>query len=53
MSSSKKDPVDKHLEVRLSEALDDVKKGRVQGPFKSAKEVVQSLRRSSKKTRRG
>ena len=41
--------VDKHLEERLSEALDDVKKGRVQGPFRSAKAVVQSLRRSSKR----
>jgi AbrB family looped-hinge helix DNA binding protein len=44
--------VDKHLEQRLSEALDDVKKGRLHGPFKSAKEVVQSLRRSSKKPRK-
>lgn len=44
--------VDKHLEERLSEALDDIKKGRVRGPFKSAKEVVQSLRRSSKKPRK-
>jgi AbrB family looped-hinge helix DNA binding protein len=41
--------VDKHLEERLSEAFDDIKKGRVRGPFKSAKEVVQSLRRSSKR----
>ncbi len=44
--------VDKDLEVRLSEALDDVKKGRVHGPFESAKEVVKSLRRSSKKPRK-
>lgn len=44
--------VDKALEERLSEALDDVKKGRVHGPFQSAKEVAQSLRRSSKKPRK-
>lgn len=44
--------VDKHLEERLSDALDDVKKGRVHGPFESAKEAVQSLRRSSKKPRK-
>jgi len=44
--------VDKHLEERLSEDLDEVKKGRVHGPFQSAKGVVQSLRRSSKKPRK-
>ena len=44
--------VDKHLGERLSEALDDVRKGRVHGPFESAKEAVQSLRRSYKKPRR-
>jgi len=44
--------VDKHIGERLSEALDDIKKGRVHGPFESAKEVVKSLRRSSKKPRK-
>ena len=38
--------------VLTPKALDDVKKGRVQGPFRSAKEVVQSLRRSSKRPRK-
>lgn len=44
--------VDKHLEERLSEALDDIKKGRVHGPFPTTKELVRSLRRRSKQQRK-
>jgi len=44
--------VDKHLEDRLSEALKDVKQGRVYGPFQSAKETVHSLRASSRKSQK-
>jgi AbrB family looped-hinge helix DNA binding protein len=44
--------VDKHLEERISEALDDIKKGRVHGPFQSTKELVRSLRRPSKEQRK-
>lgn len=37
--------VDKHLKVeaRLREAEEDIKAGRVHGPFRSAKELVRSL----------
>ena len=38
--------VEKRIEARLTEALEDVRKGRVYGPFRSAKEVAGSLRRS-------
>jgi AbrB family looped-hinge helix DNA binding protein len=31
------------VEKRLAEALDDVKRGRVQGPFRSANEMLRSL----------
>ncbi|MCX6142093.1 MAG: AbrB/MazE/SpoVT family DNA-binding domain-containing protein [Ignavibacteriales bacterium] len=44
--------IDKHLEERLSEAFEDIKKGRVHGPFESGKKVVQSLRRSSKRPKK-
>lgn len=40
--------VDKHIEARLAEGLEDIKKGRVYGPFRSAKEAVRSLRREQK-----
>lgn len=36
------------VEKRLAEALEDVKHGRVHGPFRSAKEMVRSLRRVRK-----
>lgn len=35
--------VDKQIEDRLIEALDDVTNGRVHGPFASAKEAVRAL----------
>ena len=35
--------VDRRIEKRIAEGLDDIKKGRVYGPFDSAKELVQSL----------
>lgn len=44
--------VDRHLEERLSEALEDVKQGRVYGPFQSAKETVHSLRAASRKSKK-
>lgn len=43
--------IDKQVEERLSEAFDDMKEGRVHGPFRSAKQMVHSLRRRSKKER--
>ncbi len=36
------------VEKRLAEALEDVKQGRVHGPFRSAKEMVSSLRQVKK-----
>jgi AbrB family looped-hinge helix DNA binding protein len=44
--------IDKHLEERISEALDDIKEGRVHGPFQSTKELVRSLRRRSKQSKK-
>jgi AbrB family looped-hinge helix DNA binding protein len=36
------------IEKRLAEGLDDIKNGRVHGPFASAAEMAISLRKSSK-----
>jgi len=36
------------IEKRLAQGLDDIKKGRVRGPFESAAEMASSLRKSSK-----
>ena len=36
------------VEKRLAEALEDVKRGRVHGPFRSAKEMISSLRAGEK-----
>jgi AbrB family looped-hinge helix DNA binding protein len=36
------------VEKRLVEALEDVKRGRVHGPFRSASELVKSLRQERK-----
>ncbi|MFZ1978678.1 MAG: AbrB/MazE/SpoVT family DNA-binding domain-containing protein [Bacteroidota bacterium] len=44
--------VDRHLEERLSEALEDVRQGRVYGPFQSVEETVRSLRASSRKSKK-
>ena len=45
--------VDRELiERRLAEGLDDIKRGRVYGPFSSAKEVIRSLHREAKKLRK-
>lgn len=42
--------VDRDLvEKRLAEGLEDIKKGRIYGPFSSAKEMIRSLRRETKK----
>ena len=40
------------VDRELALALEDVRKGRVYGPFSSAKEVIQSLRREAKKLRK-
>jgi len=40
------------VEKRLAEGLDDLKKGRVYGPFSSAREAVRSLRRETKKLKK-
>ena len=36
------------VEKRLAEALEDVKRGRVHGPFRSSAEMIRSLRHSKK-----
>ena len=41
------------VEQRLTEGLDDLKKGRVYGPFTSAKAVVRSLRQEARKINKG
>ena len=40
------------VDRELALALEDVRKGRVYGPFSSAKEVIRSLHREAKKSRR-
>jgi len=40
--------VNKRIEKRLAEGLEDIKQGRVYGPFSSAKEMIRSLRGSKK-----
>lgn len=40
--------VDRRIEKRLAEGLDDIKKGRVYGSFDSAKELVRSLHAGKK-----
>jgi antitoxin MazE len=42
--------IDRHPEIdaRLREALEDVKAGRVYGPFNSAKEMISDLHRRTK-----
>lgn len=44
--------VDKQIEKRLAEGLEDLKQGRTYGPFDSAKDMIRSLR-GSKKSKRG
>ena len=36
--------VDKRIEKGIAEGLEDIRKGRVYGPFPSAKEMIRSLR---------
>ncbi len=38
------------VEKRLAEALDDVKHGRIHGPFRSAKEMLRALHGAEKPT---
>lgn len=40
------------VDRELALALEDVRKGRIYGPFSSAKEVIQSLHREAKKLRK-
>ena len=40
------------VDRELALALEDVRKGRVYGPFSSAKELIQSLHREAKKLRK-
>lgn len=40
--------VDKRIEARLAEGLEDVKKGRVYGPFGSTKEMVRALHKEQR-----
>ena len=40
------------VDRELALALEDVRKGRVHGPFLSAKEVIQSLHREAKRLRK-
>jgi len=40
------------VEQRLAEGLEDVKKGRVYGPFSSAKALVRSLHQESRKLKK-
>ena len=40
------------VDRELALALEDIRKGRVYGPFSSAKEVIQSLHREAKKLRK-
>lgn len=44
--------VDKEVERRLAESFEDFRKGRVYGPFSSAKEAIRSLRGGTKRTPR-
>jgi antitoxin MazE len=49
-----KELVDKHPEIdkRLAEAEEDLKAGRVRGPFKSAHEAVKALRSGTRRQQR-
>ncbi|MBD3299563.1 MAG: AbrB/MazE/SpoVT family DNA-binding domain-containing protein [candidate division Zixibacteria bacterium] len=40
------------IEKRLAEGLDDIKKGRVHGPFDTAADAVKFLRKSTKSKRK-
>lgn len=40
------------VEKRLAEGLEDVKAGRIYGPFTSAKETVRSLHREARRTQK-
>lgn len=39
------------VDKRLAEGLEDIKHGRVYGPFSSAKEMTRSLRREAKRSK--
>jgi len=41
--------MDKRLEEGLAESFEDVKAGRVHGPFSTAKEAIQSLHQEARK----
>lgn len=41
------------IEKRLAESIEDIRKGRVYGPFASAKAVIRSLHREARKLKKG
>ena len=45
-----KELIDRKAEKDIEEAFEDIKAGRVHGPFASAKEAITFLRRRSKKS---
>lgn len=40
------------IEKRIAEGLEDIRRGRVYGPFSSAEELIRSLHREAKKLRK-
>ncbi|HEY6192130.1 MAG TPA: AbrB/MazE/SpoVT family DNA-binding domain-containing protein [Bacteroidota bacterium] len=44
--------VDKQIKDRLKEGLEDIKRGRIHGPFHSTKDMVRSLRKGKKSKKR-
>ena len=44
--------VDKQIKDRLKEGLEDIKRGRIHGPFDSTKDMVRSLRKGKKSKKR-
>jgi AbrB family looped-hinge helix DNA binding protein len=42
---------DRHVETRLAESFADYRKGRVAGPFTSAKDAVRALRQKKKRAK--
>jgi hypothetical protein len=47
-----RDRIKQIIDARLREAEDDIKAGRVYGPFRSAKELIRELQKRSTKRRK-
>jgi hypothetical protein len=47
-----RDRIKQIIDARLSEAEEDIKAGRVYGPFESAKELIRDLQKRSAKRRK-